>query len=174
MANEVRCSSCGDAARWLITLPYGEDSFAGRILAYCTQCRVRNSGVVVSIPLDLVSDDVFLKLYELGYTESPPDTATEITFGEEGAPTAKVWRYVPRDPTAARFCPVCQERLPDGANLYRVYCSSRCSHLQATRKRSGVPTVWAKRCGRCGAWFESHMRVAKWCSDRCRTAKFSR
>jgi len=88
MTDEVRCSSCGDAASWLITLPYGDDSLVGRILAYCTRCRVRHSGVVVSIPLELVSDDVFLKLYELGYSESAPDTATEITFGEERAEIA--------------------------------------------------------------------------------------
>jgi hypothetical protein len=44
--------------------------------------------VLVSIPLDLVNEDVFLKLYELGYTESAPDTATEVTFGEERAEIA--------------------------------------------------------------------------------------
>lgn len=85
MAGQIRCSSCGEGAQWLVTLPYGDGSQAGRILAYCRRCRSRHPGVLVSIPLELVDRDAFLKLYELGYTESATDTATEVIFGEERA-----------------------------------------------------------------------------------------
>jgi hypothetical protein len=51
-------------------------------------CRVRLPRILVSIPLELVDDVAFLKLYELGYTESAPDVAAEITFGEQRPETA--------------------------------------------------------------------------------------
>jgi hypothetical protein len=39
--------------------------------------------ITVSIPLGLVDEDMFVELYRLGYTESSPETAAEIVFGEE-------------------------------------------------------------------------------------------
>lgn len=40
MTGHVRCSSCGEGAQWLITLPYGHVSHAGRIRlpASCSAC----------------------------------------------------------------------------------------------------------------------------------------
>ena len=86
-----------------------------------------------------------------------------------GTPAARVWPSLPIDPDGPRFCPVCQDRLPEGSNSYRTYCSDRCRKRANHYRRHGKPTLWTKRCGRCGEWFESHMPEARWCSDLCRT-----
>lgn len=78
----VRCANCGEPAEWLVTIPYSDDK-AGRILVYCDNCRNRGMPIHVSIPLKLVDEDLFVELYRLGYTESEPETAAEVVFGEE-------------------------------------------------------------------------------------------
>ena len=90
-----------------------------------------------------------------------------------GSPTARVWRSLPIDPDAPRICPVCRGRLPYGSNLYRVYCGDRCRKRASHYRSAGSPTVWTKRCSRCGEWFESYHRAAKWCSDLCRASRWS-
>lgn len=86
----------------------------------------------------------------------------------QGAPTANVWASRPVDPDALRLCPTCHEKLPDGAHPTRVYCSDRCRFHMRDVKGRGKPTLWVTKCGRCGEWFESYHRGAKWCSNRCR------
>lgn len=63
-------------------MPYS-DGKAGRVLVNCNDCRNRDVPILVSIPLELVDEDLFVELYRLGYTESEPETAVEIVFGEE-------------------------------------------------------------------------------------------
>ena len=84
MSRSVPCSSCNETAQWLVTLPYQYDRRPGRVLAYCTRCRLeKEQSVLVSIPIELVSDEVFVALYREGFTESVPDYASEIVFGVE-------------------------------------------------------------------------------------------
>jgi hypothetical protein len=82
MSQRVNCSSCGQPAEWLVTLHHDFHQ-PGRILAYCRTCRLEPPPILVSIPLSLIDDDAFVSLYEQRYTESEPDFATEIVFGEE-------------------------------------------------------------------------------------------
>ena len=77
----VPCSSCGVDAQWLVTMPHEPDG-PGRLLVYCTACRISKSGTVaVSIPLSMADDDTFVALYRDGLTKSDPDLATLIVFG---------------------------------------------------------------------------------------------
>ena len=77
----MKCSSCGEQARWAVTLPYNPDDRAGRLLAYCQVCRERaTSGL--AIPLEFMTDDLFVALYEKGFTASLPDVTTETIFGQ--------------------------------------------------------------------------------------------
>jgi len=78
----VHCANCGQPAEWLVTLPYS-DGLAGRVLVYGNDCRNRDMPILVSISLEMVDEYMFVEMYRLGYTESSPDTATEIVFGEE-------------------------------------------------------------------------------------------
>lgn len=77
----VRCSSCGQPAEWLVTVGYNGDR-TGRVLAHCTDCRKGDIPTLVSVPLELVDENMFVDLYRLGYTGSTPDVAAEIVFGE--------------------------------------------------------------------------------------------
>ena len=57
----VPCSACGDPAVWAVTLPYKPGRRPGRILAYCDRDRTEKEGLIlVTIPLDCVTDDVFV------------------------------------------------------------------------------------------------------------------
>lgn len=44
---------------------------------------VKYESALVAIPLDYVTDDVFVSLYRDGWTESAPDFASQIVFGIE-------------------------------------------------------------------------------------------
>lgn len=77
----VPCSSCGVDAEWLVTMPH-EPNGPGRLLVYCTACRIGRFGTVaVSIPLSMIDDGTFVALYCEGMTESDPEFASEIVFG---------------------------------------------------------------------------------------------
>ena len=84
MSRDVPCSSCNETAEWVVAYSYDGERAPGRILAYCTRCRrEKEQSVLVSIPIELVSDEVFVALYREGFTESVPDYASEIVFGVE-------------------------------------------------------------------------------------------
>jgi hypothetical protein len=70
-------------------MPYEEGQRAGRILLCCRTCRVEHSRVDVSIPIEWVDADLFVDLHEQGFTESEPDFAAEIVFGEERSEVAR-------------------------------------------------------------------------------------
>ena len=82
-----RCSSCGGVEQlFLVTaLIFGEDT-PGRLLWYCRPCRYKvqasERSLEVAIPLELVDEHVFVRLYELKLTASSPPQACEIVFGE--------------------------------------------------------------------------------------------
>jgi len=84
MSRLAKCSSCGSSRDLhLVTAPYSPESDEGRTLVYCLACRNESNILFgVSIPIELVTPDVFLHLYRLGKTSSQPDTAVEIVFGE--------------------------------------------------------------------------------------------
>ena len=84
--NDARkCSRCG--ARYelaLVTLRYSQHEPGGRVLLYCPQCRTDFSNHIgVCIPLDDVTDDVFLELYRTGNAESDPSIAVRMVYGED-------------------------------------------------------------------------------------------
>ena len=89
-------------------------------------------------------------------------------FSEAWADTVKKVR-AEHQQAEVRLCPTCKTKLPADANPRRIYCSDRCRKRASDYRRHGKPTLWTRRCDRCGKWFESHYRAAKWCSDRCRT-----
>jgi hypothetical protein len=80
--SRARCSRCGESVELhLVTLPYQSERRGGRILVYCRPCRdVMKTDV--SIPLELVTAALFVGLYRLGFTDSAPDTAAQIVFGD--------------------------------------------------------------------------------------------
>ena len=81
-----KCSRCGKTGPdlHLVTIPQGHGPAApGRLLVYCWECRLDASRLGVSIPADLVTESLFLSLYETGRTTSAPDIAADIAFGEE-------------------------------------------------------------------------------------------
>ena len=82
--SNVRCSSCGGGeGLYLITAGSPGTDFPGRTLLYCGDCRARNHQLIdISLPIDLVTPDLFASLYELGRTGSDPETAIEIVFGK--------------------------------------------------------------------------------------------
>ncbi len=62
-----------------------------RVLVYCPACRASKQEIVcVSVPLELVDEDLFVGLYEIGATASAPEIACDITFGS--APASLVER----------------------------------------------------------------------------------
>jgi hypothetical protein len=67
---------------WAVTLPYQLGRRPGRLLAYCDRDREeKGRAILVAMPLDYVTDDVFVSLYRDGWTESDPETASGIIFG---------------------------------------------------------------------------------------------
>lgn len=85
MSLNVLCSNCG-AVDDLYFVTYGEPGgdFPGRTLVYCSACRkANNHRIDVSLPLGLMTPAIFIGLYQTGRTESHPETAVEIVFGEQ-------------------------------------------------------------------------------------------
>lgn len=79
---KCKCSSCGaDEDLHLVTLLYEKSVSCGRILLYCLACRTSKRNFDVSIPIEIVSNEVFEKLYALGKSESDKGAARYIVFG---------------------------------------------------------------------------------------------
>ena len=85
-----RCSSCGKAEDLSLVIGgYSPGGMAGRILLYCETCKAnRPESLAVSIPVELVTEEVFVDLYRHGWTESDPAQAAKIVFGEAQPNTA--------------------------------------------------------------------------------------
>lgn len=86
---DVSCSRCGaSAVTWLVTMRH-PGSPAGRMLAYCDDCREDRDGPVhVAIPYAIVReapDLVLGALYEQHLTESDPDVAADVIGVAPGA-----------------------------------------------------------------------------------------
>lgn len=84
MYSSVNCSSCGGKGDlYFVTCGQAGSDSPGRTLVYCAACRKeRHQMIDVSIPLSLLTPDLFLDLYRLGKTTSSPDTAVELVFGK--------------------------------------------------------------------------------------------
>jgi len=85
------CSSCGRADHLsLVTMMYAgprpdsepddsDDPRLGRLLVYCESCRIEHlHNVGVSIPLQLVDEDLLMALYREGITASEPETVVDL------------------------------------------------------------------------------------------------
>jgi hypothetical protein len=83
MNKPVKCSRCGSKSPLnLVSLRYNTEDEAGRLLVYCAKCRNDfSSQIDINIPLDSVSDEVFIDLYPTNKTSADPITAAEIVFG---------------------------------------------------------------------------------------------
>lgn len=87
MYKKISCSNCSGAEDLhLITSGAPGSDFPGRTLVYCARCRQEKSETLdVSLPLPLLTRDIFLGLYDMGKTASDPETAIKIVFGEPDA-----------------------------------------------------------------------------------------
>lgn len=105
--NAVTCSGCG-AGGGLHLVVAGQppgSSFPGRLLTYCPRCRSHpelTSPVSVSIPLELVTPELFLGLYRLKVTESDPEQATQIVFGAAPRQLVRAAKRATRSANARR------------------------------------------------------------------------
>lgn len=61
-------------------MQYDRAQPAGRLLVYCARCR-EEMRPDISIPMELMSGELFLKLYKQGFTSSAPDMAAKMVFG---------------------------------------------------------------------------------------------
>ncbi len=52
---------------------------------HCHKCRVDRDNIGISIPIEMLNEDLFVDLYIRGLTESDPDMAVKIVFGEAPA-----------------------------------------------------------------------------------------
>ena len=78
------CSRCGsrDDLHLVTAQMCGPDA-PGRVLVYCANCRSELAHMLgVDVPLSEVDVEFFVGLYRDGKTESAPDMAAEIVFGE--------------------------------------------------------------------------------------------
>ena len=78
------CSRCGSQDDLhLITAQMCGPDVPGRVLVYCPQCRGELAHMLgLDVPLGEVDVEFFVGLYRDGKTESAPDIAAEIVFGE--------------------------------------------------------------------------------------------
>jgi len=87
----VSCSVCGGAeVLHVVTAGFTPGKHrAGRVLVYCGECRRRQwdhtpgPGAVydVSIPIELMTPALFVRMYETGWTQSSWEIASEMVFG---------------------------------------------------------------------------------------------
>lgn len=80
----VKCSRCGSADRLnFVIIPHEEEGL-GRVLVHCYRCRRSGYGkeIDVSIPLLLMTSELMAACYAHRLTESDPDRAARIVFGE--------------------------------------------------------------------------------------------
>lgn len=81
---EVNCSACGSVNDLhLVTALIFDSTEIGRLLVYCAACRRAKSEMIgIDVPLKDVDVDFFVSLYRDRKTESDPETAAGIVFGE--------------------------------------------------------------------------------------------
>lgn len=84
MSRLVNCSRCGEEGDLhFVTCGEAGGSNAGRALVYCAQCRRdMKQHIDISLPLKLMTSELLLSLYRLGKTDSDPEMAIEMVFGE--------------------------------------------------------------------------------------------
>ncbi|CAH1220985.1 hypothetical protein ISS312_02041 [Alteromonas mediterranea] len=59
------------------------DDFPGRMVIYCAQCRKERPGNLdISLPIALLTTDLFKGLYIMGKTETDPQMAIQMAFGQ--------------------------------------------------------------------------------------------
>ncbi len=85
---EPACMACGhQAARWLVTWPYGQKTGPGRLLAYCDRCREERRDLLwVAMPMSLLEIDdeaVLLQLYADGLVSTDPEAVADL-LGVQG------------------------------------------------------------------------------------------
>jgi hypothetical protein len=87
MNKTVRCSNCGGTEDLhFITLGAAGSDFQGRTLVYCAPCRQdKGEAIDVSLPLQLLTPEIFRDLYAMGKTASHPEMAIDIVFGKPDA-----------------------------------------------------------------------------------------
>lgn len=83
MNSVVDCSNCnGVEDLYFVTCGDPGSDFPGRTLVYCAHCRREKFTMIdISLPLSLLTPDIFRQLYVMGKTESDPATAIDIVFG---------------------------------------------------------------------------------------------
>lgn len=78
----VSCASCSSPATLVVTVAYDPGRRGGRLLAYCLPCREALADhIQLAIPIGLVDDEAFVRLYEEDYTRSDPHMSTLVVFG---------------------------------------------------------------------------------------------
>lgn len=87
MKHQLSCSACSSTEDLhLVLAGVGPGSEAhGKVLLYCAQCRTHETKAAefdTSIPIAVVTPELFVRLYEIGRTSSSPETASEIVFGQ--------------------------------------------------------------------------------------------
>ncbi len=83
MNKSVKCSNCaGTDDLHFITSGVPGSDFPGRTLVYCARCRQDKFETLdVSLPLPLLTPEIFRGLYSMGKTASCPEAAIDIVFG---------------------------------------------------------------------------------------------
>lgn len=120
------CSRCGgNTDLHLVTIPYEDRPGAsGRVLLYCWTCRSDAKSLGVSIPLGLVTDNIFIWLYTSSRATSDPDIAAALVFGKARPELAAILQKSPNDThtigdsrepswrAAIRTCRLCIDTTP--------------------------------------------------------------
>ncbi len=81
---QQRCSNCaGTRDLYFVTNGTQGGDFPGRTIIYCAQCRKEKPGNLdISLPISLLTTDLFKGLYIMGKTETDPKMAVKIAFGQ--------------------------------------------------------------------------------------------
>ena len=79
-----QCSNCaGTRDLYFVTNGTQGGDFPGRTMNYCVQCRKEKSGNLdISLPIELMTTELFKGLYKLGKTETDPQMAIKVVFGQ--------------------------------------------------------------------------------------------
>jgi hypothetical protein len=80
MNKPVKCSRWGSKSPLnLVSLRYNTEDESGRLLVYCPKCSNDfSSQIDINIPLDNVTDEVFIDLYRTNKTSADPITAQRL------------------------------------------------------------------------------------------------
>lgn len=81
---QQRCSNCaGTRDLYFVTNGTQGGDFPGRTMIYCAQCRKEKPGNLdISLPIELLTTELFKGLYRLGKTETDPQMAIQVVFGQ--------------------------------------------------------------------------------------------